>query len=318
MANNSPFFIVGSGRSGTTLLRLILAGHSRLHIPPETWYILYMVEELPVTDVLMPAQVERAITLMVEDYRWPDMNMTADELRREVIGLTAPRLVDIVNIVYRRHLAASGKQRFGDKTPIYFKIIPQLVALYPDAKFIHLIRDGRDVAISWIDLNYDRYYEQSFEWTMAMESREEFIHGPYANRVLEIRYEDLVRDLENTVRRVCVFLDEEFEPGMLSWNSLETLIPERERHIHGKIGQPVSPDAAAVWRRKLSAPECFAMEACMWRQLRALDYPLRFASPAWRPLLDSTGWLLRSVGPLLRRGVPYLRRRGLLARKLYI
>lgn len=300
------------------MLRLILAGHSRLHIPPETWYILYMVEELPATGVLTPEQVERAITLMVEDYRWPDMNMTADELRQAVMSLNEPQMVDIVNIVYQRHLTASGKQRFGDKTPIYFKIIPQLVALYPDAKFIHLVRDGRDVAISWIDLNYDRYYEQTFEWTMAMDSRKEFINGPYADRILEIRYEDLVRDLEGTVRQVCAFLGEEFEPAMLSWSSLKTLIPERERHIHGKIGQPVSPDAIAVWRRKLSAPECFAMEACMWRQLRALDYPLRFASPAWRPLLDTTGWLIRSVGPLLRRGIPYLQRRGLLTRKLYI
>ena len=49
--------------------------------------------------------------------------------------------------------------------------MPQLITLYPDAKFIHLIRDGRDVAISWIDVGWDRYYEGSFEWTMAMNSR---------------------------------------------------------------------------------------------------------------------------------------------------
>src|SRR6202000_521244 len=154
--NDSPFFIVGSGRSGTTLLRLILCGHSRLHIPPETWYILYMVKELPVAGLLTPTQIERAITLMVDSYRWPDMSMTPHELRQEVQRLPRPRLVDIINIVYHRHLRASGKQRFGDNTPIYFKIVSQLIDLYPDAKFIHLIRDGRDVAISWIDLNYDR------------------------------------------------------------------------------------------------------------------------------------------------------------------
>jgi hypothetical protein len=105
---------------------------------------------------------------------------------------------------------------------------------------------------------------------------------------------------------------------MLAWSSLSTLIPERERHIHGKIGQPISPDAIAIWRKKLSALECFAMEACLRRDLEELGYQLRFSSLAWRPLLDTTGWLLRSMSPLLRRGASYLQRRRLLSRVIYI
>lgn len=300
------------------MLRLILAGHSRLHIPPETWYLLDLVRELPLTAVLDPVQVERAVTIMTDEYRWPDLDMPADELCREAAALQEPRLVDVVNLVYHRQLRTSGKPRFGDKTPIYFTIIPQLVALYPEARFIHLIRDGRDVAISWIDLNYDRYYEPKFEWTMAMAKRKEFIAGPYADRILEVRYEDLARDLESTVRRICAFLDEEFEPGMLSWSSLQTLIPERERHIHRKIGQPISPDVVAVWQRKLSAFECFAMEACMWRELRQLGYQLKFSAAVWRPLLMGAGSLLLFTGPLLGRTVRHLRRRGYLKKQMYI
>jgi hypothetical protein len=318
MVDNAPFFIIGSGRSGTTLLRLILAGHSRLHIPPETWYILYLIEQLPVTDVLTTAQVERAVTIMAEDYRWPDMNISPEELRRRVATLNNPRLVDIINLVYQQHLEWSGKSRFGDKTPIYFKIVAELAAMYPGAKFIHLIRDGRDVAISWIDLNYDRYYEDSFEWTMAMKSRKSFLHGPQSQQILEVRYEDLVTDLERTVRQICNFLGEEFEPAMLNWDGLRDLVPERERHIHGKLGQPLSRDAIAVWRRKLSAMECFAVEACLWRDLKQLGYPLRFAGTGWQPLLDVTGWMLRTSGPLLRLGIPFLQRRNLLRKRIYI
>ena len=80
---------------------------------------------------------------MTSHYRWPDMQIAADVLHRQAMALKDPQLVDIVNLVYREHLARTGKPRLGDKTPRYFMIVPQLAALYPDAKFIHLIRDGR-------------------------------------------------------------------------------------------------------------------------------------------------------------------------------
>ena len=164
----APFFVIGAGRSGTTLLRLILAGHSRLHIPPETWFLRPLVQDFPLTGCLTQAQFERAIETMVGHERWPDMNLAEDELRRQAAALAQPTLVDLIDLVYRHLLDASGKQRLGDKTPHYFGIVPELATLYPGAKFIHLVRDGRDVAISWIDAGWQRYYEPGFEWPAAM------------------------------------------------------------------------------------------------------------------------------------------------------
>lgn len=315
MPDNTPFFIIGAGRSGTTLLRLILAGHSRLHIPPETRFICPLVHELPLSGELTPAQIDRAVTIMTGDYRWCDMDIAADDLRRWAIGLRGPRLVDVINLVYQRFLASAHKPRFGDKTPIYFEIVPELAALYPGAKFIHLIRDGRDVAISRIDVDWERYYERDrFEWTLAMAKRQEYLHSPYAGQILEVRYEDLVSDLEGTVRQLCAFLDEQFEPAMLNWQQLTALVPARERHIHGKLGQRVSSDDIAVWRHRLSAIECFAMEACLYHDLEQLGYPLRFARSVWRPLLCATGGLLHATAPLLERSVRSLKRHNLLAK----
>ncbi len=314
-----PFFIIGSGRSGTTLLRLIIAGHSRLHIPPETRFIHPLVDELPLTDVLSPAQVARAVFIMTHDYRWPDMEIPAEQLARQATGLSGARLVDVINLVYHEHLARAGKQRFGDKTPGYVEIVPQLATLFPGAKFIQLIRDGRDVAISFIDLDWSRYYEGTgFEWTRATKRRRELLGTPYADQILQVRYEDIVKDLENTVKRVCAFLGEEFEPAMLNWQGLTALIPERERHIHGKIAQPVSSDAIAGWRGKLSALECFAMEACLHRDLHELGYQLRFSGPGWRPLLRVTGKLLNVSAPFLKRAAQSLKRRNILPKTIYI
>jgi hypothetical protein len=319
MLDNTPFFIVGAGRSGTTLLRLILAGHSRLHIPPETWFIGPMVRELPLRGPLTLTQVERSITLMVDDYRWPDMGIPVDELQKRAMALDHPTLTDLIGIVYQHHLGLAGKQRFGDKTPAYIDIIPQISTLYPGAKFIHLIRDGRDVAISNIDVGWDRYYERAnFEWTLAMAKRREYLKSPYANFILDVRYEDLVNQLEATIRKVCTFLDEEFETTMLDFQDRTTLVPARERHIHGKLSRPVTSDAVAVWRRKLNMAECFAIEACLHDDLRQLGYELRYSGPAWRPLLQMTGTMLYIAAPVLGRGTRYLKRHNMLAKTAYI
>lgn len=318
MVDNSPFFIIGAGRSGTTLLRLILAGHSRLHIPPETWFIRSLVQELPLTGALTPAQVGRAVRIMTEHYRWPDMDIAPETLHDWAAALHNPTLTDMTNLVYIHHMEKNRKQRFGDKTPIYYQIVPQLSVLYPDAKFIHLIRDGRDVAISFIDVEWDYYYEKDkFEWTDAMRARRAYLHSPLAGRILEVKYEDLVLDLEPTVRRICTFLGEQFEPAMLDWQQTMDLIPARERHIHRKLSQPVSADAVAIWKRKLTSAECFAMEACLHRDLRQLGYPVRFGGAGWRPLLDATGWLLQTGAPLVRRGFRYLKQHNLVSKTAY-
>lgn len=319
MPDNTPFFIIGAGRSGTTLLRLILAGHSRLHVTPETWFIASLVEELPLSGRLVAAQVEQAATLIVEHYRWPDMQMSADRLRCRARHLQQPTLAAIVDLIYADQLLRTGKSRCGDKTPIYIEIVPQVLALYPKAKFIHLIRDGRDVAISRIDAGWERYYEHNrFTWTETMRWRRQHAEAPFAGRILEVKYEDLVTDPEATTRRICGFLDEEFEPAMLRWQALLELVPERERRIHARLAEPISNASVAVWRTKLSAVENFAIESCIYADLEQLGYELRFRGVGWRPFLAITGWSLRGLAPLLCRGIPFLQRRRLLPARLYI
>lgn len=316
MADQAPFFIIGAGRSGTTLLRLILVGHSRLHIPPETWFLRPLVRDFPLTGALTQQQVERAIETMVRHERWPDMNLAAEELRRRAAALAQPTLVDLIDVVYRHLLTASGKQRLGDKTPHYFAIVPELATLYPRAKFVHMVRDGRDVAISWIDAGWQRYYEPGFEWPAAMACLRRD-RAMYQEQVHAVRYEDLVRQPEETTRRICDFLGEAFEPAMLDWQGRIGLVAERDWHLHARLRQPLSDDAIAVWRRRLSAAECFAMEACLHRELAQSNYALRFDARGWRPVFGVAGGVLRTLAPVLRRGIPYLQRRGLLRRSCY-
>lgn len=308
MLSDAPFFIVGAGRSGTTLLRLILAGHSRLCVLPETWYILSLVAELPLRGALSEEQVERALHLMTSHYRWPDIGIPAEEIRDLAAALARPQLVDIIHLVYERYARRCDRPRFGDKTPPYFAIVPQLAELYPDAKFIHLIRDGRDVAVSWMSLDWPRYYEPEFEWSAVMRMREKYRASPLWERFIEVRYEDLVSDLEGSLRTICDFMGETFESEMLDWQNRVSLVPAREQYIHPRLANMLSDKRNGAWRETLSGLECFLVEACLYRQLEQLGYELRFSARPWRGLLSLTGCLMRSCAPLLGRVSRYVRR----------
>ena len=316
----APFFIVGSSRSGTTLLRLILAGHSRITIPPETWFVLDLVEQFPLTSPLTPEQVRAAIRVVIECHRWSDMDMPAKDFTEQALALDRPTVADLIGIVFRFHLERSGKSRIGDKTPPYINIAPQLKLIYPSAKFIHLIRDGRDVSISFIDAHFKGrcYHGADFEWTKAVRSGIFYRSLPLARDILEIRYEDLVRQPDNTIRTICEFLGEAFEPAMMAFYTRLDLIPKRELGIHRKLSKPIFCDAIGVWRVRLSALECFVMEASLRKDLETLGYPLRFSAPVWRPFLYATQQLTQALAPVLDYVVPALRRRGIMARHGYI
>ncbi len=318
-ANESPFFIIGSSRSGTTLLRLILCGHSRIHIPPETWFILPLVQELPLDAPLSPEEVREAVKIITSHFRWQDMGMHADELVNRALRLVQPHLSDIIGLVYHHQLANVGKKRFGDKTPLYVKIVPQLMVLYPEARFIHLIRDGRDVAISFIDAKFEGrcYDDDRFEWIDAIRRQFRYRMCSFNDRILEVRYEELVRNSEATVRGICEFLGENFEPSMLEFRERRSMVPERGHHLHKALEKPIALDAIGVWRQRLSWPECFAMEACIYKELENLGYALRFSGWAWRPWLKFAGLVLRALSPMLDRAIPYLQRRNYIGERLY-
>ena len=303
--STAPFFIIGSGRSGTTLLRMILASHSQLTIPPETWYLLRLGELLDVRRRLTPDEVDRVVQIMTNHYRWPDMNFAVSDFRREVAELDAPHVHDIVEVVYQKHLDREHKHRWGDKTPGYIEIVPQLASLFPGAKFIHFVRDGRDVAKSFQALQWSGrwLHDNTREWVEAMDYNERWVHSELSAQIFQARYEDLVLDTEKTVREICKFLGEQFEPGMLSWaEKVDDLLPAREVGIHEKLKQ--TPDATFIcrWKKEMSNRELLVSEAFMGRHLEALGYERKFRNLAWTPILGLTRWYCLRVMPLF--GLP--------------
>ena len=306
-----PFFIVGSGRSGSTLLRMILASHSRITIPPETWYLLPLIEQFSLDQPLDAPAVERVVGIMTGHYRWQDMALEASALRRQAAELDAPTLKEIVEIVYAKYMMMEGKPRWGDKTPGYVKIVPQLAELFPDAKFIHLLRDGRDVAKSFQSVGWygPLLYKNTREWSEALDHHARLRDSPLTERLLTVRYEDLVSATEATVREICEFLGEQFEPRMLAWEGHVTrLVPSREMLIHGKLGRRPGLADVERWRREMTTGEVFVAEAFMGRHLARAGYTLRYKGPLWRPALACARLYCRGVLPIVAFQARALRR----------
>jgi hypothetical protein len=312
---SAPFFIVGAGRSGSTLLRMMLASHSRLTVPPETWFLIPLVRRFRIDHPLSADEMERAVSIITGGWSWPDMKLDAHEFQRRVRRLTQPSLRDLVEVVYRWHMEAEGKVRWGDKTPAYIEILPELASMYPDSRFIHLIRDGRDVAKSTQATGWFGHWlhDNTKAWTEALEHHRRWTRSEFRDRILAVRYEDLVLEMEATLRQICRFLGEEFEPQMLSWEwKVDEQIPARERIYHTKLKLKIGSAGVARWKREMSAREAFVSEAFMGSHLTRLGYERRYPSRLWAPAFALTRAYCRTVLPAVQfqiRAVRLLRKR---------
>lgn len=275
-------FIVGVGRSGTTLLRLMLDAHSTLAIPPETNFRAAL-------DAFEEGGAPAAVRAMVASELWGDYGVAADELARRV-ECAAPRDVsDVLRAFFELYAERRGKSRWGNKTPYFLARMTQVQTVLPEARFVHLIRDGRDVALSTTPLWFgpDDVGGVAGEWKrMLARARRQ---AGELDHYLEIRYEDLVREPAPTLRRVCEFLELEWEPAMLEYHRWAAArlaelgdvveagrpVSRQERlRIWRLVGQPPRADRVERWRREMDAADVRAFEAVASDTLREFGYEL--------------------------------------------
>ena len=262
--NRSPFFVVGASRSGTTLLRLFLTSHSIVHIPRETWFLIDLMNRLPRHRPLDQDEVRRAKSLVLNHVRWPDWEIDDEALHQAFDAHPAPHLRHLVESLYALELRRSGKAIWGDKTPGYLTQIEFLSKLFPDSRFIHLIRDARDTSRSLLNRKWHgrHLFRAACYWARSVGAGIDQGRRLTAQRYLEVHYEDLVLHPEDTVRGICGFLHLPFEPGMLSCHQDSARhIPAWARGHHRKLSRPPQSDDVGIWRRDMSRWEIMVVEA---------------------------------------------------------
>ncbi|MGF1630394.1 MAG: sulfotransferase [Kiloniellaceae bacterium] len=250
-----PFFVLGVQRSGTTMLRLMLNNHPELAVPHETVFITQFYRKLENYGDLAKADNRRALLddiaahpLVVRGKLIPDKDFILAREPQSYGGL--------IDAIMSAYAEARGKSRWGDKTPYYTQDIDVLNSIFPRAKFIQVLRDGRDVALSqrrieWCSTNSFRL-AQDWRWKTTLCHKVGRVLGP--DRYLELRYEELVHDPEFCLRRACEFLGEEFSIRMLHYHeTAKDVVPAESLRWHQNSVQP--PDESKIFAWKTALPE---------------------------------------------------------------
>jgi hypothetical protein len=286
-----PFFIVGSPRSGTTLLQYMLRSHPRLSVPTgESHFLIPLYKNATSYGDLGRIDNVRAVLAAMyaqsADFLDTDLHglqFDLDCLAAELHAEGRRTMRDLVAGLFEKNAAGEGKARWGDKTPYYGMHIPKLLEWFPDAQFIHLVRDGRDVALSLFARRHDfgvynTYFAGKY-WQRFVEVTHE--HGAQLTpaQYLEVRYEDLIAEPRGVMQRICGFLGEAF---------YESVVDFKRSGEAGKtplLQKPVQADNAGKWRRAFTPRQIRRFEAAAGTTLERFGYPLETgAAPLPRPL----------------------------------
>ncbi len=253
-----PFFIVGLGRCGSTLLRQILQASSELHIPPENWKLGNIIQSYPrLCNCLSWEEFIHTAVARVEHQgdRWfteAPTDLVHDLLDVDEEKQTLPFLIDRI---YRFHGKMSGADfsRWGDKTPMNVRFLNEISALFPDAKFINLVRDRVDVVHSWAQLpDYHEVTNPSHRWKTAIDKADEFQRA-YPDKVITVRYENLVSQPEQVSRRIFEFIKVDY-PGSTAFevDHTEEMQEAKDIEHYQNVFRPITTENIGKGRRNLS------------------------------------------------------------------
>jgi hypothetical protein len=236
----------------------MLSSHPDIFIPDETGFIPFLLEPEHLKNHLNQAEVQRILHKIGRlNYLWCDLVTDVPSFYRE---LTEPTLENILDSLFCRVTSDFDAIRWGDKTPLYVRYIPVIAEIFPEAQFIHVIRDGRDATLSaqqkwglaqfWYMDNY--YLLQNWKTNVAAGRRDGSLLQN--SQYLEIHYEQLVKHPEKILRKVCNFLDEIYYPEMLDFDHLAIRVGAGPDD-HTEVMQPISESSIGRWRTQMSSFE---------------------------------------------------------------
>jgi Sulfotransferase family len=288
--STAPIFVVGHPRSGTTLLRMILDAHPRIVIPPEGHLVsLLRRAERKYGKLEQPENFELLIDRVLAKKRMAEWKIDLDEARRRCLaGPHTPG--GVFASLMSMWTDRTGKPRWGEKTPGTYRFLPEVNRWFPDCQVLHIVRDGRDVAVSCLTPPFSDQYDKGNVYEVAVRWRDAIRRGRHAggmlgaHRYLELRYEDLTAAPEAVVRAICQFLGEEFVPEMLRFHEKsKDKVPRGEQSYHQRLSNQVDTQRVERWRKDVNEDFVLGFEGIAGKELEENGYRLSGYAP--RPAL---------------------------------
>lgn len=267
---DNQIFIGGCSRSGTTLLGAILGAHSDCICPPESHFKVSVLRHCQREDGSI--DLDAALRIISIHWRFKLWNLHIDP--DEAPDTSYEDLLTWLVESYARDRGVTA-HIWVDHTPENVNYASLLLQLFPQAKIVHIVRDGRAVANSILPLDWGpNTVIKAAPWWKAM-VREGLALEAFlpAEQIVRLRYEDLVYAPEQTVRWLCERLDLPFEPGMMAANGFRP--PGYTASQHKLIGQRPDPGPATRWQRELPGRQIEIFESLAGDLLRQMGYELQ-------------------------------------------
>jgi len=271
-----PVIVLGCPRSGTTMLQVALHAHRRIALPPETWLLVDGYRRRGSFGDLHERQGrERFADWVLSKRKVRDLRIPRDQLR-ELVLEGPPTVGSLLGVVLRAYAAKFDKPRWGDKRPSYYRNVAVVLRLFPDAQFVHLVRDGRDCVSSLKRMPwFKRTPEDAISaWCLAIDQGARWQRRLGPANWHELQYEHLVADPETELRRLCTFLGEDFDPAMVQRDEVPRVAVPKRKTWHTRTRRPMDAVAVSGYREGLTPTELALMERVAGERLERFGYPL--------------------------------------------
>lgn len=271
-----PVFVVGVGRSGTSLLQSMLAAHSQLSVPPETAFLRRFVAPRLLSRTHRRGGPEAVESLLEKDERVERLGLDLSGALRDMNWQTRHLDRAIYESLMAAYATAAAKPRFGDKDPRLIEYLPVISCVWPEAFVIHVVRDPRDVVSSRLKADWAKqgpYWMHAFVYKAQMKLGRQTGPTLFGPRYVEVYYEALVGRTEAELRRLCAAVHLDFEEGMLSFQgSARRLVASSELQWKRETLGPVLSGNVGKWHATLPPTAVRAVEAACKEMFDSDEY----------------------------------------------
>ena len=262
-------FILGVGRSGTSLLQSILNSHSRICFLPETKFLRSYV--LKKNFKITKSNYKKITNQFKSDKRLKRLKIDLDEALQ--INNT---MYDIYHYILETKLINQNKSNIGDKDPKLIEKINRLHHFFPNSKIIHIIRDPRDVVLSRTKAKWSQKYPFYFHaiiYYMQLSLGIKSGRNKYKENYIEVLYENLIKNPDYELSRIIKFLNLDFEKSMLDFkDSSKQLVSEDELEWKKETFLPIKKNNFNKWKLGLTNFQIFIIESICFFYIKKFNY----------------------------------------------
>lgn len=260
-----PIILIGNGRSGTSILGQLMRDHLGVAFGTESQFIVTYFRRLGDYGVLDVDSNLRKLVGDILQERWfqrsrkfSNFGVGLEEVLSNVKEKTYSGVLDAIFELFAKHL---GMDRWGDKTPSYIDHLDVIHELFPNAKYVHLVRDGRDVALSLSKIYFGpkNVYTAALRWRDTIDKGDRFCSTLPAGKVLNARYEDMLSDPRAFFQTLMEFL--------------QIARAEQQRRLDSILNHAgLKQDNCNKWRKELRRSQLHTFEYLAASQLRRHGY----------------------------------------------